>query len=304
MTSALPDVQTLSDPDLVDAIMASEEGDLLRQGPMRRLIAQEFRVEEVRPFVETPDLLDGEEELIEGWRRERGPIAAAAEESMREALGDFDLSSAAKPAQRDRVVLRLAACRRLDSWLTGQDRLTARPHAFAGDLYRLLTLPGYPRPIKIGICSASFYGSDARQDQELRRLYLNEGVLQTVEFTLYPLAGRGGLTNAAHWCKIRERWRDCAPLRILEATTRRGAFPRGLFFQKPPSDVVPRVDPLFIQQVGQEVFARLGICAWWPRQTDEFMSEHQGSFPTTADDATLRWWAAKIYLTRRRARST
>ena len=304
MTSALPDVRTLNDAQFVDAIMGSEEGDLLRQLPIRRLVAQEFMVESFRPFVETPDLLEGEDELLEHWRRERREIATAAEEAARGALPEFDLSPSAGVEQKERLLLRMAANRRLDSWLTGQDRLTERPHSFGGDLYRLLTLPNYPRPLKVGICSASFYGSEPRQDQELRRLFINRSVLQAVEFALFPLAGIGGLTNASHWTAIRRPWRDAAPLRVLEATTRRGAFPQGLFFQKHPSDVVPRIDPRFIHDVGQAVLARLGFCPWWPRKTDEFMAERQENYPHAADDAMLRAWAARIYLMRRRARCT
>jgi hypothetical protein len=281
-------------PD-VDRLFYDFPGRFLRLEPVRRLIAQEIYFDGLRPFVETPDLLQLEPKLLDEWRQLRPEIHRLGETSARRALQAFDLSADGPAEDKDRLLLRLAALRRLDSWLAaGGDRIVERPHSFGGDLYWPAEIPGFDRTMKVGLNFTHDYHPDPRHDAEFKAALENEPAIAAVEFALFPLPGRRGLLIPGHWRKIRARWREVAGLRDFDTTSEVAAFPEGCLFIKPPAGMMARVPPEFLGQINPLLFLETGLCPWLPAVTAAFLECHQHEFEAVATDDQVRAWIARI----------
>jgi hypothetical protein len=265
--------------------------------PVRRVIAQEIYFDRLQPFVETPDLLQLEPKLLDEWQQLRPEAHRLSETSARRALQAFDLSAGGPTEDKDRLLLRLAALRRLDAWLsTGGDRIIERPHSFGGDLYWPVEIPGFDRPMKVGLNFTHDYHPDPRHDAEFKAVLENEPAIAAVEFALFPLSGRRGLLVPDHWRKIRARWREVAALRDFDATSEVAAFPVGYLFVKPPAGMVARVPPEFLGQVNPLLFLETGLCPWLPAVTAAFLESHRHEFESVATDDQVRAWIARVFL--------
>jgi hypothetical protein len=279
----------------VDRLFYDFPGRFLCLEPVRRVIAQEIYFDRLRPFVETPDLLQLEPKLLDEWRQLRPEICQLGEASARRALRSFDLSADGPVEDEDRLLLRLAVLRRLDSWLaTGGDRIIERPHSFGGDLYWPVEVPGFDRPMKVGLNFTHDYHPDPRHDAEFKAVLENESAIAAVEFALFPLAGREGLLVPGHWRKIRARWREVAALRGFDTTSEVAAFAEGYLFIKPPAGMVARVPPEFLGQINPLLFLEAGLCPWLPAVTAAFLESHRHEFEAVATDDQVRAWIARI----------
>jgi len=271
-------------------------GRFLCLDPIRRIIAQDIYIDQLRPFVETPDLLLHEPQLLDEWRQLRPEIHRLGGTSARRALQAFDLGADGPAEDKDRLLLRLAALRRLDSWLaTGGDRIIERPHSFGGDLYWTAEIPGFDRSMKVGLNFTHDYHPDPRHDAEFKAVLENEPAIAAVEFALFPLSGRQGLFIPHHWRKIRARWREVAALRDFDTTSEVAVFPEGYLFVKPPAGMVARVPPEFLNQVNPLLFLETGICPWLPAVTAAFLELHQHEFEAVATDRQVLAWIARIF---------
>jgi hypothetical protein len=271
-------------------------GRFLCLDPVRRVIAQELYFDTLRPFVETADLLQYEPKLIDEWKQLRPECHRLGEVSARRALQDFDLSVGGPAEDKDRLLLRLAALRRLDSWLaTGGDRIIERPHSFGGDLYWTVEIPGFERLMKVGLNFTHDYHPDPRHDAEFKVVLENKPAIAAVEFALFPLPGRAGLFVSDHWRKIRRRWREVAALRDFDTTSEIAVFPEGYLFAKPPSGMVARVPPEFLSQINPLLFLETGLCPWLPDATAAFLECHRREFEAVATDDQVRGWIARIF---------
>ena len=280
----------------VEQLFYDFPGRFLCLDPIRRIIAQEIYLDQLRPFVETPDLLLHEMKLLDEWRQLRPEVSRLGETSARRVLQAFDLSAGGPVEDKDRLLLRLAALRRLDSWLAaGGDRIVERPHSFAGDLYWPVEIPGFDRPMKAGLNFAHDYHPDPRHDAEFKAVLENEPAIAAMEFALFPLAGRQGLLAPDHWRKIRGRWREVATLRDFDATSEVAVFPEGYLFVKPPAGMVARVPAEFLGPVNPLLFLETGICPWLPAVTAAFLERHQHEFAAVATDTHIRAWIAWIF---------
>jgi hypothetical protein len=280
----------------VDRLFHDFMGRFFCLEPVRRVIAQEIYFNQLRPFVETPDLLQLEPELLDEWRQLRPEIHRLGEISARRALQAFDLSADGPAEDKDRLLLRLAALRRLDSWLaTGGDRIVERPHSFGGDLYWTEEIPGLDRPMKVGLNFTHDYHPDPRHDAEFKAVLENEPAIAAVEFAIFPLPGRRGLLVPEHWRKIRARWLEVATLRDFDATSEVAAFPEGHLFIKPPAGMVARVPPEFLGQINPLLFLETGLCPWLPAVTAAFLERHQHEFEAVATDDQVRAWIARVF---------
>jgi hypothetical protein len=281
----------------VDRLFYDFPGRFLCLEPVRRIIAQEIYFDWLRPFVETPDLLQLEPKLLDEWRQLRPEIHQLSETSARRALRAFDLSEGGPIEDKDRLLLRLAALRRLDAYLAaGDDRIVERPHSFAGDLYWTMEIPGLDRPMKVGLNFTHDYHPDPRHDADFKVVLENEPAIAAVEFALFPLSGRRGLLVPDHWRKIRGRWRELAVLRDFDTKSEVAVFPEGYLFVKPPSGMVARVPPEFLGQVNPLLFLETGLCPWLPAVTAEFLESHQREFEAVATDDHVRAWIARVLL--------
>jgi hypothetical protein len=289
----------MKSPDLqpgVDQLFYDFPGRFLCLAPVRRIIAQEIYFDRLRPFVETPDLLQHESKLLNEWRQLRPEIYRLGEASARCALQAFDLSADGPTEDKDRWLLRLAALRRLDSWLApGGDRIVERPHSFGGDLYWTAEIPGFDRPMKVGLNFTHDYHPDPRHDAEFKVILKNEPAIAAVEFALFPLAGRRGLIVPDHWRKIRARWREVAALRDFDTTSEVAVFPEGCLFIKPPDGVVARVPQEFLGQINPLLLLEMGLCPWLPVVTAVFLEGHQHEFGTVATDDQVRAWITRVF---------
>jgi hypothetical protein len=289
----------MKSPDLhpdVDRLFYDFLGRFLCLDQVRRVIAQEIYFDRLRPFVETPDLLLHEPKLLDEWRQLRPEIHRLGETSARRALQAFDLSAGGPAEDKDRLLLRLAALRRLDSWLaTDGDRIIERPHSFGGDLYWMAEIPGFDRSIKVGLNFTHDYHPDPRHDAESKDVLENEPAIAAVEFALFPLAGREGLFVPGHWRKIRARWHEVAGLRDFDSTSEVAVFPEGYLFTKPTPGVVARVPPEFLGQVNPLLFLEAGLCPWLPTVTAAFLEHHQHEFEAMATDDQIRAWIARVF---------
>jgi hypothetical protein len=280
----------------VDRLFHDFLGRFLCLGPVRRVIAQEIYFDQLRPFVETPDLLQLESKLLDEWRQLRPEIHRLGEAGARRALQAFDLSAGGPTEDKDRLLLRLAALRRLDSWLaTGGDRIIERPHSLGGDLYWMAEIPGFDRPMKAGLNFTHDYHPDPRHDAEFKAVLENEPAIAAVEFALFPLAGREGLFVPGHWRRIRTRWREVAALRDFDATSEVAVFPEGYLFIKPPAGMVARVPHELLGQINPFLFLETGLCPWLPAVTAAFLESHQDEFEAVASDDQVRAWIARVF---------
>jgi hypothetical protein len=285
----------------VEHLFYEEIGRFLCLEPNRRIIAQELYFDRLRPYVETPDLLVLEPGLIDQWRNLRPEIHKLTEGRARASLSNFDLTAAGSGHDKDRLLLRMAACRRLDAWLAASgERTMERPQSFGGDLYWTVEIPGYERLMKVGHNIMQEYRSDPRHDAELRPLLQNEEALTAVEFALFPLAGRDGLFLPDHWRKIRSRWREVSALREHDATSDISVFAEGYMFTKPKKGIVLRVSAEFIKDVDPMLFQESGLCPWLPAVTADFIRDHQHEFKPVADNNQVREWIARAFLSRAR----
>ncbi len=280
----------------VDRLFYDFLGRFLCLEPVRRVIAQEIYFDRLRPFVETPDLLRHEPKLLDEWRQLRPEIQRLGEAGARHTLYAFDLSADGPAEDKDRLLLRLAALRRLDAWLaTGGDRIVERPHSFGGDLYWPVEIPGFDRPMKVGLNFTHDYHPDPRHDAEFKAVLENEPAIVAVEFALFPLVGREGLLVPDHWRKIRARWREVAALRDFDTMSEVAVFPEGYLFVKPPSGMVARVPPEFLCQINPLLFLETGLCPWLPAVTAEFLGSHQHEFAAVATDDQIRAWIPRVF---------
>jgi hypothetical protein len=270
-------------------------GRFLCLDPIRRMIAQEIYFDTLRPFVETADLLQNEPKLLDEWSHLRPAIYRLGEARAQSTLAAFDFSANGPTEDRDRLLLRLAALRRLDSWLaTGGDRTVERPHSFGGELYWTVEIPGCDRTMKVGLNFTHDYPSDPRHDAEFKGILENEPVITAVEFALFPLAGREGHFVPDHWRKIRGRWRELAAVRDFDAASEIAVFPEGYLFAKPPAGMVARVPHEFLRQVNPLLFLETGLCPWLPEVTAAFLESHQHEFSPAATNDQVRAWIARI----------
>jgi hypothetical protein len=283
-------------PTEVERLFYDISGRFLCLDPVRRMIAEEYYFDTLRPFVETADLLQHEPRLIEEWRQLRPEIHGRGENCARRALSAFDLSAHGPPEDQDRLLLRLSALRRLDSWLAaGRDKVVERPQSLAGDLYWTVEIPKFDRPMKVGLNFTHDYHSDPRHEAELKAVLENEPAIAAVEFALFPLAGRDGLFAREHWRKIRARWREVAPLRDFNATSDIAVFPEGNLFAKRPDGMVARVSPEFLSRINPLVLLEMGLCPWVPEVTAAFLETHRPEFAQVATDAQVRAWIARVF---------
>jgi hypothetical protein len=280
----------------VDQLFYDFPGRFLRLDPVRRVMAQEIYFDQLRPFVETPDLLRHESKLLDEWRQLRPEIYQWSEASARRALQAFDLSAGGPAEDKDRLLLRLVALRRLDSWLAkGGDRILERPHSLGGDLYWTAEIPGFDRPMKVGLNFTHDYHPDPRHDAEFKAVLENEPAIAAVEFALFPLPGRRGLFVPGHWRKIRARWREVAVLRDFDTTSEIAVFPEGYLFIKPPAGVVACVPQEFLGQINPLLFLETGLCPWLPAVTAVFLECHQHEFEAVATDDQVRAWITRVF---------
>jgi hypothetical protein len=280
----------------VDRLFHDFLGRFLCLEPVRRVIAQEIYFNTLRPFVETPDLLQHELKLLDEWRQLRPEIHRLGETGARHTLQAFDLSAGGPTEDRDRLLLRLAALRRLDSWLaTGGDKIVERPHSFAGDLYWPVEITGFDRPMKVGLNFTHDYHPDPRHNAEFKAVLENEPAIAAVEFALFPLSGRRGLFVPDHWRKIRARWHEVSALRNFDTTSEIAVFPEGYLFAKPPAGMVARVPPEFLSQINPLLFLETGLCPWLPAVTATFLESHQHEFMAVATDDQIRAWIARMF---------
>jgi hypothetical protein len=263
--------------------------------PVRRIIAQEIYFDRLRPFVETADLLQDEPKLIDEWRQLRPEIHRLSETSARRTLQAFDLSAGGPVEDKDRLLLRLATLRRLDSWLVAGGRAIERPHSLGGDLYWTVEIPGFDHPMKVGLDFTHDYHPDPRHDAEFNAVLENEPAISAVEFALFPLPGRQGLLMPEHWRSVRVRWREVAVLRDFDTTSEVAVFPEGYLFIKPSAGMVARVPPEFLGQINPLLFLETGLCPWLPEVTAAFLESHQHEFEAVATDDQVRAWIARVF---------
>ncbi len=286
-------------PDLqpeVERIFYNFLGRFLCLDPIRRVIAQEIYFDKLRPFVETTDLLQHEPKLLAEWKQMRPEIHRLGEASARCALLAFDFSANGPAEDKDRLLLRLAAVRRLDSWLaSGGDIVIERPHSFGGDLYWTVEVPGFDRPMKVGLNFTHAHHADPRHDAEFKAVLENEPAFAAVEFALFPLPGRHHQLVPEHWRRIRGRWREVAALRDFDATSEVAVFPDGYLFTKPPAGMVARVPQEFLSQINPLLFLETGLCPWLPEVTMAFLESHQYEFSTVATDDQIRAWIVRVF---------
>jgi hypothetical protein len=280
----------------VERLFYDFPGRFLCLDPVRRVIAQEIYFDRLRPFVETADLLHHEPKLLDEWKQLRPEIHRLGEACARGTLQTFDLSAGGPTEDKDRLLLRLAALRRLDSWLaSGEDRIIEWPHSFGGDLYWTVEIPGFDRLLKVGLNFTYDYHSDPRHDAEFKAILENEPAIAAVEFALFPLSGRQGLFVPHHWRKIRARWREVAVLRDFDTTSEIAVFPEGYLLIKPPAGMVARLPPEFLSQVNPLFFLETGLCPWLPGVTAAFLEQHLHEFEALATNDQIRAWIARQF---------
>jgi hypothetical protein len=114
-------------------------GKLYALPSVQRAMVHDDLCETLSSFVGAPDVFSGEEALVEAWAKSRPAQYAAAETQWQRIAPAF----ADSLHQQHRRLLRLAACRRIDATVTGNEVFALNP-AFAGFPYFLETASDRP----------------------------------------------------------------------------------------------------------------------------------------------------------------
>ena len=219
---------------------------------VHRALTQDALMAEITPVLRTPDLLEHEQSLLSEWGEERpeaAAVAAASATKIEQACRKLHLPP---DAEEYRVRLHLAAHRRLDASMVG-DEVCAPCHWFMGEPHIDLELSD-DTTLRVGNTRlANYYGSAAKSAASIARL-ANPLLIAEVEAALFPPTPPDDLREfAARYAQ----WREMDDMRLFEVSQKYPLFPRSL--PMPFSDAAPppgyliRFDQGVLREVGADL---------------------------------------------------
>ena len=272
-------------------MMASPIRELLQRPVFLRMLREDTYLESLRPYVESADLTEGEEPLLDEWAKQREKEFPAWKKWAIQSLPQF---KGEDPQTRDRINLRLSAMRRLDIGITGTETLKTRPAPFGGDLYVAIHLDSIQKTIKVGLPHSAKLGNDIRKFNLLSEAITSLENIEAIEDALFSLSAGEAKNDPSAWSTIRKKWQDALPLRLHEISSITNYLPKGIYSSKPVSGLVRRLDEATTLKLGQDTLQEFNLCAWWPRATEMFVAANQHLIPQLPGDEVLRDWLLQI----------
>lgn len=226
---------------------------LFAMDDVHRALAQDALMAEITPVLRTPDLLEHESSLITEWSEERPEAAAVAMASASKLEQACRKQHLTPEAEEYRIRLHLAAHRRLDAAMVG-DEVCAPCHWFLGEPHVDVDLSD-GTSLKVGNTRlANYYGSAAKSSASIARLG-NTTLVSEVEAALFPLIPPGGDLHA--FARMFAHWREMEPMRSFEISQKYPLSPRSLPLPFSDGDAPPgyivRFNQLALRSVGADL---------------------------------------------------
>ncbi len=178
--------------------------------------------QEIQPLLRTPNLLQMEDSLLDEWTELRPSASAIALESVAKVSAACMAAGLPTNVIEHRERLHLAAFRRLDSSVLGNELFSPCP-VFLGVPHIEVTLSD-KSAFKIGnVDVCNYYPTAATDAQSLERLR-NADLVAEVERHLWPLLPEDG--DLAVYRQNFEDWLELEPLRKFECEQKFPLFPR------------------------------------------------------------------------------
>lgn len=221
---------------------------------IHRALAQDALMAEITPTLRTPDLLLHEDSLLSEWsdlRPEAAAIASASAAKIETACRKLKLSESAIAY---RVRLNLAAHRKLDAALVG-DEVCAPCAWFLGEPHIEVGLSD-GTTLKAGCTRlANYYdGANAKSEASIARLK-NSKIVSEAEAALFPLLPQGG--DLEEFNRAYLSWREMDKMREFEVTQKYPLFCRSLPLPfsgaEPPPGYIIRFDQDVLRAVGADL---------------------------------------------------
>lgn len=253
---------------------------LCRHPDISMALAQDRLAGTLGPLLAMPDLLAGEERLLEDWALER-PSAAA------HAAGSAEAVAAACPglspsALKLRVSIRRSALRRMDAAAVGREIYSPCPAYFgephlAHNLDRSLTF-------KAGIVRLSHSWPSPETEARSRAWRADPRLVEAVEALLFPpLAASEG--SPAFFSSLVGDWQATGPLRDFEASSPLPLFPRATIYPHGhlPKGFRLRISPEAVHSCGGSylTLSAAGLSPYIAAPFDDYCRSHR--------DRLLEW---------------
>lgn len=238
---------------------------------VHRALAQDALMAEITPILRTPNLLEHEMSLITEWSEERPEAAAVAASSASKLEQACRKQYLRSDAEEYRVKLHLAAHRRLDAAMVG-DEVCEPCHWFLGEPHLDVDLSD-GTVLKVGNTRlANYYGSSAKSTASVSRLN-NKSLVAEVEAALFPLQPAGG--GLEQFASMFAQWRDMDDMRQFEISQKYPLFPRSLPLPfsgaAPPPGYVIRFDQPTLHSVGADL-STVSMAGFSPYMAEVFMT--------------------------------
>ncbi len=274
---ALPAALQAAAPDVVLRYLRETTalGAVYEHPAIRNALTQDAAIRVLVPFIATPDYLEGEDALIEAWGAQR-PEAFARARAAADALAALYEGAKHGPT---RLLLRLAAHRKLDATATGSEVFRRHP-ALAGLPYFVERI-GELR-VKIGAVHRASYGIAANAPK-ISPLAEETSCIEGIERAILPFVPPGKARNiGATWDACCQLWRDMAPLRTFEAESKLLLLPNaaigGLVFPpgQPPPGYRERITAADVESLGLEWedIIRIGISPYIADPVADYLAAH------------------------------
>lgn len=258
-------------------LCATEVGRLYRLPSVRRAVAQDAVLKTLLPFVQTPDLIEDEEALLQEWEAARREAYAAAKASW-EGISSVYAGAGSVPLRRK---LRMAACRKLDACVTGKEAFRLHP-ALGGFPHFVLKLDHPRLTVKIGAVIRSSYGTQP-DSPKVPEALSQETVVNAVERALLGFTPPSGSPREAEeWTRAARVWTEVEAMRTFESGMKLPLdtassesvviFPEG----QTPTGYLDRVDRSELRAIGLDVeqLVRAGISPYIAVPVAEYLERN------------------------------
>lgn len=253
---------------------------------IRRALTHDALMNEITPILRTPDFLEHEASLVAEWCEERPEAAAVATASAAKLEHACRRAGISREAEEYRLRLHLAAHRRLDAAMVG-DEVCSPCHWLLGEPHIDVELSDGP-PLKVGCTRlANYYGSAAKSAASIRRLG-NKDLVVEVERALFPLTPDDG--DLVKFDRAFTHWREMDPMRRFEMSQKYPLFPRSLPLPfsrgEPPPGYLLRFDVQKLQEVGADLstVSMAGISPYIAEPFAAYCREHAVRLEELAKD--------------------
>lgn len=275
----------LSSLDNKQLLLATKLGEYFKHPEMTMALAQNVFLERILPFVRMPDVLVDEERLVDEWTTTRGAATRRSKEYGQELEARF--RGLPFEAIHCRIILGLAAYRKIDAAVVGSERFYACP-LFMGESYMLCKSTA-GLSIKAGLVRTANYWPNPETDASSEKLLSDRELVYEIERMLLPFVPPAGENNEKQlWLDLYKMWRAVEPLRKFEQTNKLPLFPEKVYWEAPtiPAGYQWRIQPETMAKLGMNIedLITAGISPYISTVFAEFCAARQHLLAEIAED--------------------